>query len=258
MAYEGVVLDLDGTVYRGDELVAGAAAALERLREAGASVCLFSNNPTKSREAYVERLAGLGVEAGVREVLSAGTVTTDHLVREHADDAVYVVGSSGLRAQLSTAGLTLTDDPHAGDVVVVSFYRGFDCDTMREGYEALKDGVPFLGSDPDVLVPTDDGMVPGSGAVINAVAGVAGRDPDRVLGKPSPEAVEAALDALDAPGERCLVVGDRPGTDIALGEGMGAETALVLTGVTDRADVADVDPRPDHVLDSLAEVDRLL
>lgn len=258
MAYEGVVLDLDGTVYRGRELLPGAAAAIEGIRERGLSLVFFSNNPTKDRADYVEYLADLGVEVDAREVLSSGTVTTEYLAANHADDRVFVVGSSGLRAQFEAAGLDLTDDPERGEVVVGSFYRGFDYDTLRESYYALRDGAPFVGTDPDVVVPTADGVVPGSGAIINAMAGVAGREPDRVVGKPSPEAAEAALGALGtAPGET-LVVGDRLNTDVALGERAGATTALVLTGVTTREDLADADVRPDHVVGSLADIGSIL
>lgn len=258
MSYAGVVVDLDGTVYRGDEPVPGAAEAVERLRTSGASLCFFSNNPTAPRWGYVERLADLGVTANEDEVLSSGTVTADFLAREHPDDPVFLVGSSGFRVQLDAADLHLTDDPHEAAVVVASFYRGFDYDTLRCAHEALADGARFLGTDPDVLVPTDEGLVPGSGAIINAVAGVAERAPDRVLGKPSPEAADAARRVLSVPGERCLVVGDRPGTDIALGQRLGATTALVLSGATDEADLADAAVDPDHVLPSLAAVDRLL
>ncbi len=258
MDYEGVVLDLDGTVYRGSEPIPGAADAVAAVRATGGTVCFCSNNPTRSPEEYVDVLADHGVEAAAGEVVAAGAVTADVLAAEHADESVFLIGSSGLRAQLVAADVVLTDEPAAADVVVASFYRGFDYDSMRAGYEALADGARFLGTDPDVLVPTDEGMVPGSGAIINAVAGVAGREPDRVLGKPSAATADAVRTALGVPGERCLVVGDRPGTDLALGRRLGADTALVLSGVTDEATVDDADVEPDHVLPSVAELDRLL
>lgn len=258
MATEGVVLDLDGTVYRGRQLLPGAVTAIERLRERGLSLLFFSNNPTKSRADYVEYLADLGVAVDEREVLSSGTVTTEYLAATHADDRVFVVGSSGLRAQFEAAGLDLTEDPVRGDVVVGSFYRGFDYDTLRKSYYALRDSAPFVGTDPDVVVPAEDGVVPGSGAIVNAMAGVAGREPDHIMGKPSPEAVEAALEALGTAPEETLVIGDRLNTDIALGERAGARTALVLTGVTDREDLEDADVKPDHVVKSLADVELVL
>jgi 4-nitrophenyl phosphatase len=260
MTYRGVVLDLDGTVYRGNELLPGAAETVQAIRDRDISLCCCSNNPTKTRAEYVDRLAGMGVEIDEREVLSAGTVTRDYLVDEHAGDDCFLIGSPGLRDQLVDAGLPLTDDPADADVVVASWDREFGYDDMTDGLRALADPTTaFVGSDPDRTVPASGGRsVPGSGAIIGAVAAVADRDPDRVMGKPSPEAIDAVGDALGvSPGE-CLLVGDRLDTDIAMGERAGMTTALVLTGAADRDDVADADVTPDHVLDDIGAVPALL
>jgi 4-nitrophenyl phosphatase len=258
MTYRGAVLDLDGTVYRGPNALPGVPTAIESLRERGLSVCFFSNNPTKDGAAYVERLAGMGIDATASEVLSAGTVTTDYLVSEHPDDRLFVVGSSGLRAQFDAADLTVTRDPRDAEVVVGSFYRGFDYDTLTESYYALRDGAPFIATDPDLLVPVDGGLVPGSGAILKSMAGIAGREPDRVMGKPSAEAQAAAIETLDCRPEECLVVGDRLDTDIALGERAGMTTVLVRSGVTDEATLAASPHEPDFVVDSLVDVPALL
>ena len=256
--YEGIVVDLDGTVYRGSSLLPGGADAITRLREAGIQPVFFSNNPTKERTAYTERLRGLGVEVRPAEVLSAGTVTTRFLADEHADDPIFLVGSPGLRRQFAAAGLHLVEDATDADVLVASWSREFGYGDMLAGYRGLASGAQFYGTDPDLLVPTEEGMVPGSGAIINAVGSVLDRDPDRILGKPSPEAQHAALEALGVPPERSLVVGDRLNTDIALGERAGMTTVLVRTGVTTDDDLAESDVEPDHVLDSLADVPTLL
>jgi 4-nitrophenyl phosphatase len=258
MEYEGAILDLDGTVYRGDQLLPGAEAALDRFREAGVPVLFLSNNPTRSRAAYAERLASLGLEVDPGEVLSAGTVTTRYLADEHADDAVFLVGTPGLRRQFEAAGLDLVADATDADVLVASYDDEFGYDDMLAGYRAMAAGATFYGTDPDLLVPAADGMVPGSGAVINAVGGVLDREPAKVLGKPSAEARRAALAELDARPERCVVVGDRLGTDIALGERAGMTTVLVRTGVTADEDVEASDVQPDHVVDSLADLGSVL
>lgn len=258
MQYEGAVLDLDGTIYRGDEPVPGAATAVERLREAGLGVLFFSNNPTKSGDAYVERLASFGIDARPSEVLSSGTVTTRYLLENHDDDAVFVVGSDGLRRQFEAADVDLVADATAADVLVVSWDRDFDYDDMLAGYRALEAGATFYGTDPDLLVPSANGLVPGSGAIVNAVGGAADAEPEAVFGKPSATARRAAFDALDAPPERCLVVGDRLDTDVALGERAGATSVLVRSGVATDADVAVSPVEPDYVLDSLADVESLL
>jgi len=254
MDYDGAVLDLDGTVYRGGEPIPGAVGAIERIRAAGIDPLYFSNNPTKSREAYAERLGGFGLDVDPRSVLSAGTVTTRYLAAEHADDAVFLIGDDGLRAQFEAAGVDLVGEPTGADVLVASWTRAFEYDDMVAGYEALSSGATFYATDPDRLIPASEGMAPGSGAIVNAVGGPLERDPEKTLGKPSVEARRAALDALGCPPERCFVVGDRLNTDVELGERAGMTTVLVRTGVATDEDVAASDVQPDYVVDSLAEV----
>lgn len=259
MTYRGVVLDLDGTVYRHEDPIPGARETVDDLRGRGVDPLFFSNNPTASQTTYAERLDGMGFVVSPAEIRSSASVTADYLADNHADDRVFFVGSSGLRALLEERDLALTDDHEAPDVVLASFYRGFDYDTMMEAMWALDADVPFVGTDPDMTVPvTDSRNVPGSGAIINAIAGVAGREPDRIMGKPSDEAVREVRDALGHPPSECLVVGDRLDTDIQLGQRAGMETAVVLSGVTARADVEAADVRPDHVLDSVADLPALL
>ncbi|MFW5964371.1 MAG: HAD-IIA family hydrolase, partial [Natronomonas sp.] len=226
--------------------------------EAGIETLFFSNNPTKSRAAYADRLRDFGIDVDSEWILSAGTVTTRFLATEHDDDSVFLVGSEGLREQFEAAGIDLVADATRADVLVASYDREFDYGDMLAGYRALDAGATFYGTDPDLLVPHHDGMIPGSGAVINAVGGVIEHDPERILGKPSAEAQRAALDVLDAAPERCLVVGDRLNTDIALGERAGMTTVLVRSGVSTDGDIEESDVRPDYVIDSLADLETVL
>ena len=255
MTLRGAIVDLDGTVYRGGDLVDGAAAGIDALRAAGANVLFFSNNPLKGGDAYLEHLAGLGLDVEGMQACSAGVVTTEYLRAHHADEEILLIGDDGLRAQLRAADLSLTTDPDQCDVLVGSWTESFDYGDMQTALDAVDDETAFLGSDPDRTFPMEDGrLVPGSGAIIGAVAAVVGRDPDAILGKPSEAALSAALDRLGASPEECLVVGDRLDTDIELGERAGMTTVLVRTGVATDEDVEAGDVRPDHVIDSLADL----
>ena len=258
MEYEGAVLDLDGTVYRGDSALPGAIDTIDTFQRAGIDTLFFSNNPTKSREAYASRLRSFGISAMPDRILSAGTVTTRFLKAEHGGDNVFLIGDDGLRAQLESAAISLVEDATGADVLVVSWTETFDYDDMLAGYRALDSGATFYGTDPDRLVPAAEGMVPGSGSMINAVGGTMDRTPNRILGKPSPEAQKAALDALGIPAERCFVVGDRLNTDIELGARAGMTTVLVRTGITDDALLEESETRPDYVVDSIADVPGVL
>jgi 4-nitrophenyl phosphatase len=259
MTYRGVVLDVDGTVVRGDEPIPGAAEGLDRLGRAGLRRLFVSNNPTKRPPAYAERLRRAGFDAHPDEIVTAGTITTDYLAEHHAGDALFVVGEDALVDQLTDAGLTVVVDETRADTVVVSIDRTFDYDRLSTALRACDDeSVTLVGTDPDMVIPAAEGDLPGSGAIINAVAGVVGRDPDVMLGKPSEPAQRIVRERLGLPPADCLVVGDRLDTDIALGERAGMTTVLVRTGVTDDRDLERSDVRPDHVLDSLGDVGSIL
>ena len=254
----GAILDVDGTVVRGDERLPGAREGVRSLRAAGLDCLFCSNNPTQPTDHHVARLREHGVAVDPWQVLTADAVTVEYLATEHPGSDLFVVGEPHLRGQLRDAGFTLTEDPEAADVLVASIDREFDYDRLTQAFWALEAGAAFVGTDPDLTIPTGERLVPGSGAIIDAIAGVASREPDHVLGKPAPETAATALERLGVDPEHCLVVGDRLDTDVALGERTGMTTALVLTGVTSRADVERADVRPDYVLDSLAEVGEIL
>ena len=259
MTYRGVVVDLDGTVLSGDALLDGAADALREIRDSGAGVLFLTNNPTRPPAEYARRLARLGVDARPDEVLTATSATIDYLREHHPDDAVFAVAEESVTSQLRDAGVTLVADARRADTVVVGYDREFSYSDMVAALRAFDAGADALvGTDPDITVPTPDGPVPGSGAIIDAVANVVERDPDAVLGKPSDVTARLALDRLDVPPAECVLVGDRLDTDIAMGERVGMTTVLVRTGVTDDEALAASTIQPDYVRDSLADARDLL
>jgi len=258
MEFDAAVLDVDGTVVRGDDPIPGAPAGYHSLVAAGIETRFVSNNPTKPPAAYVDRLGAAGYDVATADVITAGSVTTAYLTRHHADDTLLCFADPGLLEQLTAAGLSTTTDPARADAVVASVDREFDYDDMCTAKWALDRGLPFIGTDPDIVIPTADRNVPGSGAVIRSIAAVAEREPDIVLGKPSAPAIEMVSERLTAPSASCLVVGDRLDTDIAFGKRAGMQTVLVRSGITDEAALEASDIKPDHVIDHLGEIDRVL
>jgi HAD superfamily hydrolase (TIGR01457 family) len=256
--FAGALVDMDGTLYRGDTPIDGARDAIETLRTAGIAVQFLTNNPTKSPENYVKKLAGMGIDAAPENIVTAGVVTADYLTREHGDEALFVVGEPDLKEVLADAGLALTDDPAATDVVVLSLDTGLDHGLFTQTLRAVSPETPIVATNPDRTKPGTDGIMPSAGLVIGAVEGMTGRGPDVVAGKPSEVAARFALDRLGVPAEACLLVGDRLDTDIELGERSGMTTVLVRTGVTDDRALAESDIQPDYVLDSIADIERVL
>ncbi|MFB6070767.1 MAG: HAD-IIA family hydrolase [Halanaeroarchaeum sp.] len=255
MQTDAAIVDLDGTVYRGEDLLPGALAGIRTLRSAGVEVLFFSNNPTRTPAAYVERLAEMGIETDAEHVLTSGSVTAAYLTEHHPADDVYVVGESGLRRQLDRSPV---EEPSAADVVVGSIDRELTYDTLTGGLRALQSAVAFYGTDPDRSIPTaNDDLVPGSGAIVAALATAADRDPT-ILGKPSETAANAALERLGVPANRCLVIGDRIDTDVAMAGEAGMRSALVLTGAHGEEDLKRFEEMPDYVLESLGAVENVL
>jgi HAD superfamily hydrolase (TIGR01450 family) len=256
--YAGALVDMDGTLYRGDTPIPGAVDAIETLRDAGVAVQFLTNNPTRSPAEYVEKLAGMGIEAGEEDIVTAGVVTADYLARDHGDDRLYVVGEPSFVRLLTDAGLAVTDDPGEAEVVVLSLDTGIDFAGWTGVLRAVGPDTPIVATNPDRTKPGTDGIVPSAGLVIGAVEGMTGRSPDTVAGKPSAVAARFALDRLGVAAERCLLIGDRLDTDIEMGETVGLTTVLVRTGVTGDRELETSAVDPDHVLDSIADVATVL
>lgn len=194
-----------------------------------------------------------------KNILNSGAVAADYISTEHPCANVYVVGEAPLIAELDDRDVHVTDNPGETDIVLLSWDRSFEYDDLVDILDASTDSdITIYATNPDRTCPVEDGVIPDCGAIIGAVEGMLGQEIDRVLGKPSPVTVDIALQRLDVDPEACLMVGDRLGTDIAMGKTAGLQTALVCSGVTDRDDVSDANVNPEYVLESLAEIDKVL
>lgn len=251
---DAAILDLDGTVYRGDRLLPGAADAIAALRDADIEVLFLTNKPIQRRETYSRKLSELGVPATPDKVVNSGWVTARYLREHHPDRLAFVIGEEPLVEELTEAGIDVTTT-EPGELVVASMDRTFTYQALDLALRSLADeDVPFVATNPDRTCPTDEGEIPDAAGMIGAVEGVTGRSVDAILGKPSSTMVETVMSVLDVDPSRCLMVGDRPETDIAMGERAGMRTALVLTGVTERSTLDELDVSPTHVLESVGEL----
>jgi len=257
MDARGAVVDLDGTVVRGESLLPGAREAVAALRKRVDRVLFVTNNPTVPSREHATRLAELGVDARADDVLTSTDATVAYLSENHAGGPAFPIAESSIVDQLRDAGLPLTDDPEAASVVVAGYHREFHFRHLQAALDAFDEETAFVGTDRDRTIPTEDGPSPGSGAIIRAVAGVTDSEPDAVLGKPSSTTARLAAERIGVPAEDCVLVGDRLDTDVAMGERTGMTTVLVRTGVSSDADLADSDVEPDHVCDALSDVPAL-
>ncbi len=257
MSFRGYVFDLDGTVYLGERLLPGAAAAVAAVRARGARVVFVSNKPIQRRETYARKLTSLGIPAAPEDVINSSLVLAQRLAREAPGARVFAIGEPPLLEELGEAGLQLEDDPAAIDIVVASLDRTFDYRKLTIGYKALARGARFCATNPDRTLPLEGEQIPDCAAVIAALEACSGRRVEWVAGKPSTVMLQAALERLGCAPEECLVTGDRLETDVELGRRGGAWTAVVMTGVTTPEILAASPIRPDFVCAGVHEIPSL-
>jgi glycerol-1-phosphatase len=247
--YRGIVLDLDGVVYLGDQVVPAAPAALEGVRGLGVHLAFVTNNSFRPPELLASRLGRLGVKAAAEEILTSAHATVRLLGGEEGLDGVnvLVVGGPGLRRALQDAGARLIDtaDWRQAEVVAVGFDPDLTYERVRTAALAIRAGARFVGSNPDTTLPTPEGFWPGAGATLAMLRAATGVRPE-VAGKPAPALFETVAAAI-GPGPY-LMVGDRADTDLDGAHRLGWSTALVLSGVVAPADLPDLVVAPDHLL----------
>jgi HAD superfamily hydrolase (TIGR01450 family) len=250
--YDQVLLDLDGCLWVGDEVLEGAPEAVAALRDAGKAVAFLTNDVRHAPEEFVRKLWRLGFQAALSEVVTVGA-TVQFMLTERNGGAAFVVGTQALVDHVAEAGMRIvnrTEFASRADVVVVGAHEALTYEELRIAAQAVIRGAELIGATRDATFPMPDGPWPATGAVLAAVETAAGRTADRVAGKPEPAMYEAARDRL---GEgRCIAVGDRLEIDVLGARRAGMDSALVLTGGATRAEAEAADSPPTHIADSLA------
>jgi NagD protein len=255
--YKGFIFDLDGTVYRGEEIIPGADETVLALRKAGKKVAFLSNKPLYTREDYAKKLTKLGIPTDANEVINSSYVMVMYLLEASPRAKIYVIGEMPLKNELKKAGFRITEDPREIQYVVVAFDRTFNYDKLNIAFQAIRYGAHFIATNPDKTCPVEDGEIPDCAAMIGAIRAATGKRPEVIVGKPSTVMMEVILSLLEVRASDCLIIGDRLSTDIAMGKNSGISTALVLTGVTKREDLKNSIVHPDYVLESIRDVLRL-
>ncbi len=251
--YSALLVDLDGTVQRGREPVAGAADAMVMARARGSRVVFVTNNASVTPDRVVGGLAQVGIDAESAEVLtSAQAGAREIAARVAAGSSVLVVGGEGLVSAVAAEGLCPVSESAADPSgVVQGWFPGLAWPLLAEAAYTLVRPVPWVVTNRDLTLPTAGGVAPGNGAFVELLATVVGRQPDASPGKPQPTMLVAAA---GEDRENALVIGDRLDTDIAGAVAAGLDSLLVLTGVTDLAGLLHAEPheRPTYVGDDLA------
>ncbi len=254
---EGIIFDIDGTVARGRQVLPGALETLAELRRRDIRFAFFTNDNSKPIRAWVDRLAGMGIDAAPGEIVTSALVAAEVMAEVHPESPILAIGDVGLLEALRAKKLDLVeaDDADRATAVVMGRDPGFDQERLNTVCKAIWNGAEFFATNYDPRLPVAGGFVPATGPMVKAVAYATGIEPT-VTGKPSPWSGRMAMRILGIAPALGLVVGDQLATDIAMGRNAGMQTVLVLTGTADAADAAAApsEHRPDAIIDGIVDL----
>ncbi|QDV27816.1 HAD-IIA family hydrolase [Aureliella helgolandensis] len=247
----GFLIDMDGVIYKGNQLIAGAGEFIERLRAAGYPFLFLTNNSQRTRRDVATKLMRMGIDVGEQHIFTCAMATARFLSRQKPKGTAYVVGEGGLLQALHQNGYSIVDvEP---DYVVVGEGRTMTAESLETATRLVLGGAKLIATNLDPNCPTASGIRPGCGAIVSFLEAATGRKALSV-GKPSPVMMRAARKQLDLVASQTVVIGDTMDTDIIGGVQMGYHTVLALSGGTQRQDLDQFAFRPNHIIESIADL----
>ena len=246
------LLDMDGTLYLGEQLLEGALRFIDVLNQQGRDFLFLTNNSSKNSQQYVEKISRLCLPISREKVLTSWEATAMYIQDQNPGARVYTVGTSALEKEILAHGCVF--DPEQPDFVVLGFDTTLTYDKLWTLCNLVRAGIPYVATHPDYNCPTETGFMPDIGATIAFVKASTGREPDLVVGKPNRLFVEKAAERVGVPLSALCMIGDRLYTDIALGATAGIPTILVLSGETHQEDLVTSIYQPSYVFPHLGAV----
>lgn len=246
-----IFLDLDGTIYLGDNLIEGASEFLNRLEQRGIRRFFLSNNSSKSVGQYLEKLRGLGIDAHEGEVL----LSTHDLIAWLTDKGVvdtFLVGTEGMRGMLEGSGFSTTSSEP--EFVILGYDTEISYEKLSTASVHLHNGVPMVASHPDMVCPSPDGGLPDTGAYMALFEATTGVRPIHICGKPNKGMILHKIEELGLDPSNCAMVGDRLYTDMEMADRAGVHGILVLSGEATKEDLGRNDLVPSLVVDSVSSL----
>lgn len=247
--------DMDGVLVHEEHALPGAVEFLQRLVERERRFLVLTNNSIYTPRDLSARLARAGLPVPEAAIWTSALATAQFLSDQLPGGSAFVIGESGLTTALHEVGYTFTDtDP---DYIVLGETRTYSFETITQAIRLVCGGARFIATNPDSTGPTADGPLPATGAVAAMITKATGVEP-YFVGKPNPMMFRTAMNRIQAHSERTAMVGDRMDTDVVAGIEAGLDTILVLTGSTQRQQVARFPFRPGRVLNSIADAIELI
>ena len=246
-----VLCDMDGVLVHGSRIIPGAPEFLARLRSSGRRFLVLTNNSIYTTRDLQARLARSGLELDASEIYTSALATAQFLQSQRPNGSAFVIGETGLTNALYEVGYTQTE--HDPDYVVIGETTAYSFERITQAVRMVAAGARLIGTNPDVSGPSERGLVPACGAVVALIQSATGGQA-YFVGKPNPVMMRNALRTIDAHAVESMMIGDRMDTDIIGGTEAGMRTALVLTGITTRAEAERYPYRPTAIVESVAEL----
>lgn len=248
---KGFLIDMDGVIYKENELIKGAAGFVRGLLDRGVPFLFLTNNSRRTRRDVATKLRRMGIPAEEKHVFTCAMATARFLARQKPNGTAFVVGEGGLLNALHINGFSIVD--HDPDYVVVGEGNTFNSQMIENAVLMVSRGARLVSTNPDLNCPTPKGVRPGCGAIVSIIEKAAGVEAFSV-GKPSPVMMREARKELDLDDSGAIMIGDTMSTDILGGVQMGYKTVLVLTGSSRREELGRYAFSPDLVVDSIADI----
>jgi 4-nitrophenyl phosphatase len=259
-----IVFDLDGVIYRGNKLLPYTKETLKFLKKKNYKIFYLTNNSTKTREQYKEKLNHLGIEVEKSEIMTSAYGTALYFKEKKIEKAnIFVVGGEGIKKELENIGQNVFENFNNSktkiDYVVVGLDFNFNFNKLYRAQQAILNGAKFIATNCDATYPTESGIMPGGGSIVKAIEFASGVKP-LVIGKPNLYMLKTILKITNISHQNTYLVGDRIETDILLGKKLKVKTFLVLTGVTKKEDLKNVKKEymPDYIIENLKELKKYL
>ena len=258
------LLDMDGTLYLGDDVFPGAVDFIHSISETGRKYIYLTNNSSRAGVDYITRLRKLGFPCEAENVFTSGMATGEYLNQNHPGAKVYLAGTKAFYRELQSYGIDLVNDENGHtdvkdvDVVV----QGFDTELVYEKLDLachfLRRGATFIAANPDWVCPMPaDEVLPDCGSICVLLTAASGVKPN-YIGKPNRSMIDVISKMTGIPNENICAVGDRLYTDIAVAKNAGSVSVCVLSGESSEADIEASEVKPDYVLKDVAEIAKIL
>ncbi|WP_428911153.1 TIGR01457 family HAD-type hydrolase [Niallia sp. Krafla_26] len=249
-SYKGFLIDLDGTMYRGTEVIQEAVDFVNQLHLSKIPYLFVTNNSSRTPFQVAQNLKEFGVAVKEEQVFTTSQATANYLYEQKPNAKVYVIGEEGIQKAIAEKGFQ--EGGEDADYVVIGIDRSITYEKLAVACLAVRNGATFISTNGDIALPTERGLMPGNGAITSVITVSTKRQPI-FIGKPESIITEQALKVLGTKKEETLMIGDNYDTDIMAGMNAGLDTLLVHTGVTTKELLKGYDRKPTYVLDSLAQ-----